>query len=70
MVGDRLTQTRITDDKGQTLVVASRNLVSRIQAETRNLVSDLRDPAELAGDLAAVLADDAAHDEQAEAGTG
>jgi signal transduction histidine kinase len=47
--------TRITDDKGQSLVVASRNLVSRIQVETRNLVSDLRDPAELAGDLAAVL---------------
>ncbi len=47
--------TRITDDKGHSLVAASRHLVSRIQTDTRNLVSDLRDPAELAGDLAAVL---------------
>lgn len=48
--------TRITDDKGRSLVVGSRHLVSRIQTETRDLISDLRDPAETAGDLAAALA--------------
>lgn len=47
--------TRVTDDKGQGLVMASRNLVSRIQTETRDLISDLRDPAETAGDLVAAL---------------
>ena len=47
--------TRVTDDKGQSLVMASRNLVSRIQTETRDLISDLRDPAETAGDLVAAL---------------
>lgn len=36
--------TRDLDDKRRTLVEASRDLVSRIQAETRNLVGDLRDP--------------------------
>lgn len=47
--------TRVADDKGQSLVAASRNLVSRIQTETRDLISDLRDPAETAGDLVAAL---------------
>lgn len=48
--------TRIADDKGRALVAASRNLVARIQGETRDLIGDLRDPAETAGDLAAALA--------------
>jgi signal transduction histidine kinase len=48
--------TRITDEKGKGLVTASRNLVSRIQIETRDLISDLRDAAETAGDLVAALA--------------
>lgn len=47
--------TRPLDDKGQSLTTATRNLVSRIQTETRDLISDLRDPAELAGDLGAAL---------------
>lgn len=47
--------TRVADDKGKGLVVASRNLVSRIQTETRDLISDLRDPAETAGDVTAAL---------------
>lgn len=47
--------TRALDDKGRTLIDASRGLLSRVQAETHNLVSDLRDSAEIAGDLAAVL---------------
>jgi signal transduction histidine kinase len=48
--------TRISDEKGIGLVSASRNLVSRIQVETRDLISDLRDSAETAGDLATALA--------------
>lgn len=36
--------TRDLDDKRRTLVEASRDLVSRIQAETRNLVGNLREP--------------------------
>jgi signal transduction histidine kinase len=48
--------TRISDEKGKGLVAASRNLVSRIQVETRDLISDLRDAAETAGDLLAALA--------------
>lgn len=48
--------TREIDDKGRSLIAASRSLVSRIQSETRDLISDLRDPAESAGDLAAALA--------------
>jgi signal transduction histidine kinase len=48
--------TRPLDDKGRGLIAAARNLVSRIQTETRDLISDLRDPAETAGDLGAVLA--------------
>ncbi len=47
--------TRVADEKGRTLVAASRNLVSRIQTETRDLISDLRDPAETAGDLVSAL---------------
>ncbi len=47
--------TRDIDEKGRGLLVASRNLVGRIQAETRNLVLDLRSPAESAGDLGAAL---------------
>lgn len=47
--------TRISDEKGRGLVAASRSLVSRIQVETRDLISDLRDPAETAGDLLAAL---------------
>lgn len=48
--------TRISDEKGLGLVSASRNLVSRIQIETRDLISDLRDSAETAGDLETALA--------------
>ncbi|MDP3070913.1 MAG: sensor histidine kinase [Opitutaceae bacterium] len=48
--------TRVADEKGRALIVASRNLVTRIQTETRDLIGDLRDPAEAAGDLAAALA--------------
>ena len=47
--------TRIADEKGKSLIGASRNLVTRIQVETRDLISDLRDPAETAGDLLAAL---------------
>jgi signal transduction histidine kinase len=47
--------TRAIDEKGRHLVEASRNLVSRIQSETRDLISDLRDPLELSGDIVAVL---------------
>ena len=47
--------TRVADEKGKGLVGASRNLVTRIQVETRDLISDLRDPAETAGDLLAAL---------------
>ncbi len=48
--------TREIDDKGRSLIAASRSLVSRIQTETRDLISDLRDPAESAGDLRTALA--------------
>lgn len=47
--------TREIDEKGRALAVTTRHLVSRIQAETRNLISDLRDPSETAGDLATAL---------------
>lgn len=47
--------TRVIDEKGKGLIGASRNLVTRIQVETRDLISDLRDPAETAGDLLAAL---------------
>ncbi|MSU50414.1 MAG: sensor histidine kinase [Opitutus sp.] len=48
--------TREIDEKGRHLVTASRNLVSRIQTETRDLIADLRDPNETAGDLTTALA--------------
>lgn len=47
--------TRVADEKGKGLTVASRNLVARIQIEMRDLISDLRDPAETAGDLLSAL---------------
>lgn len=47
--------TRELDEKGRQLTATSRHLVSRIQAETRNLISDLRDPCESAGDLETAL---------------
>ena len=46
---------RAFDEKGQGLIRASRGLVSKIQVETRNLISDLRSPAESTGDLVTVL---------------
>ena len=48
--------TRELDEKGRQLIGASRNLVSRMQTETRDLISDLRDATETAGDLQAALA--------------
>jgi signal transduction histidine kinase len=47
--------TRELDEKGRTLAATARHLVSRIQSETRSLISDLRDPSESAGDIAAAL---------------
>jgi signal transduction histidine kinase len=47
--------TREFDENGLNLISTSRHLVSRIQSETRNLISDLRDSNEMAGDLAAAL---------------
>ena len=47
--------TRALDDKGREIIEASYGLLSRIQTETRNFVSDLRDHAEADGDLAAAL---------------
>jgi len=47
--------TRALDDKGREIIAVSRSLLSRIQAETKNFVSDLRDSAELDGDLATAL---------------
>lgn len=52
--------TRDLDEKGRNLINASRNLVSRIQTETRDLIGDLRDSTEAAGDLATALASVAA----------
>lgn len=47
--------TRALDEKGRTLLNASRNLVAHIQDETRNLISDLRSSSESAGDLVGSL---------------
>jgi signal transduction histidine kinase len=47
--------TRTFDEKGRQIIDVSRGLLSRIQAETRNFVSDLRDAAENDGDLASAL---------------
>jgi signal transduction histidine kinase len=52
--------TRDLDEKGRNLINASRNLVSRIQTETRDLIGDLRDSTEAAGYLATALASVAA----------
>lgn len=46
---------RPLDDKGRNLIAAARNLVSRIQTETRDLIADLRDAHEISGDLASAL---------------
>lgn len=47
--------TRPLDDKGRQIIDVSRGLLSRIQAETRNFVSDLRDAAESDGNLLSAL---------------
>jgi len=47
--------TRTLDYKGQRIFEISRDLLTRIQAETRNFVSDLRNSAEDDGDLAKAL---------------
>ena len=47
--------TRQLDEKGRELVADSRSLAARIRAETRNIVSDLRESAESSGDLHAVM---------------
>lgn len=47
--------TRTFDEKGRKIIDVSRGLLGRIQAETRNFVSDLRDAAENDGDLASAL---------------
>jgi signal transduction histidine kinase len=47
--------TRALDDKGRHIIEVSRGLLSRIQAETRNIVSDLRTSAENDGNLASSL---------------
>jgi signal transduction histidine kinase len=47
--------TRSLDDKGRQIIEVSRGLLARIQAETRNFVSDLRDAAESDGDLVSAL---------------
>lgn len=49
-------QARGIDEKSSTLLKASRGLVSQIQAETRSLVSDLREPSEETVDLSSALA--------------
>lgn len=47
--------TQALDDKGRRIIQVSRGLLTRIQAETRNFVSDLRDPAGHDGDLVGSL---------------
>lgn len=47
--------TRPAEEKMTNLVKASRQLVSRIQVEVRNIVSDLRDAPESVGDLRSAL---------------
>ena len=49
--------TRDMDAKGRGLLVTARSLVTRIQIETRNLIADLRNSAESAGDLGGALHD-------------
>ena len=48
-------QARGIDEKNGQLLRASRRLISQIQAETRSLVSELREPVPELGDLAAAL---------------
>jgi signal transduction histidine kinase len=48
-------QARGMDEKSGQLLRASRGLVSQIQAETRSLVSELREPSQEIADLAAAL---------------
>lgn len=43
------------DEKAQSILDGARALLARVQTETRNLVADLRTPAERTGDLAAAL---------------
>lgn len=47
--------TRTFDESGRQIMDVSRNLLTRIQAETKNIVSNLRDPALLDTDLAGIL---------------
>ncbi len=47
--------TRIFDESGRHIMDTSRNLLARIQAETKNIVSNLSDPAPLDTDLAGTL---------------
>lgn len=47
--------TRALDEKGRQIIEVSCGLLSRIQTETRNFVSDLRDSVETHGDLASAL---------------
>jgi len=48
-------QARGIDEKNGQLLRASRRLISQIQAETRSLVSELREPAQELADIAAAL---------------
>ncbi|MEO6785261.1 MAG: sensor histidine kinase, partial [Chthoniobacteraceae bacterium] len=48
-------QARGSDEKNSNLLRASRGLISQIQAETRSLVSELREPVPASADLAAAL---------------
>jgi signal transduction histidine kinase len=43
------------DESGRKIMAASQNLLTRIQAETKNIMSNLRDPAFLETDLAGTL---------------
>ncbi len=47
--------TRAFDESGRQIMAVSRSLLARIQAETKNIVSNLRDPAPLETDLANTL---------------
>lgn len=47
--------TRAFDENGRKIMAVSRSLLARIQAETKNIVSNLRDPAPLETDLVTAL---------------
>lgn len=47
--------TRSFDENGRQILAVSRSLLARIQAETKNIVSNLRDPAPLETDLVTAL---------------